>query len=190
MNITNTDRKYINRLFELKPDATGKDVMKLIERLGKWDTRHDLKFEVDLFIKREILKPDIPKDKAIEILSSYIGYFPGYSSDEVYDALNHGIRAIEQTHFIPVEERLPKEHILDDGYVEPSDYALVLGDCKSLGVSRYWGNRRSKETNPDTYKDWMDLDWVGEKVIAWIPIEKPDIKEYLVKNDYDTEEES
>ena len=60
MNITNTDRKYINRLFELKPDATGQDVVKLIEKLGKWDTRHNLKNSVDYFIKEELIKePDV-----------------------------------------------------------------------------------------------------------------------------------
>ena len=73
----------------------------------------------------------------------------------------------EQTRLIPVSEALPKEHLCDDGYVEPSDYVLVYGNHGSYGVSRYWGNRRSKSESPNTYKDWMDLDWVVEKPIAW-----------------------
>lgn len=75
--------------------------------------------------------------------------------------------------WIPCNERLPKEHICDDGYVEPSDYVLVYGDCRSWGVSRYWGNRKSKAESPNSFKDWVDLDWVAEKPIAWMPLPKP-----------------
>ncbi len=138
MNISNTDRKYIDRLFELKPDATGRDVVKLIERLGKWDTRHDLKFAVDRFIKEEILNSN--------------------GND-----------------YISVNDHLPEERKCNDGYIEPSDYVLVVGNNGSYGVSRYWGNRRSKGDSPNTYKDWMDLDWVAQKVIGWMPILKPDM---------------
>lgn len=35
MKITNTDRKFINLLFDQKPNATGYDVVKLIEKLNK-----------------------------------------------------------------------------------------------------------------------------------------------------------
>ena len=79
----------------------------------------------------------------------------------------------EQTKWIPVSERLPKEHLCDDGYVEPSDYVLVWGDRGNYGVSRYWGNRRSKSESPNTHKDWVDLDWVVQKPIAWQPLPKP-----------------
>ncbi len=76
MNITNTDRKFIERLFELKPDATGKDVVKLIEELNKLDTRYNLKFEVDYFIKKAIIEKSnkgwtfvskgLPKERILE----------------------------------------------------------------------------------------------------------------------------
>lgn len=75
--------------------------------------------------------------------------------------------------WIPVSERLPEEHLCDDGYVEPSDYVLVWGDHGNYGVSRYWGNRRSKSESPNTHKDWVDLDWVAQKPIAWQPLPKP-----------------
>ena len=75
--------------------------------------------------------------------------------------------------WIPVSERLPEEHLCDDGYVEPSDYVLVLGDHGNYGVSRYWGNRRSKPESPNTHKDWVDLDWMVQKPIAWMPLPEP-----------------
>lgn len=72
--------------------------------------------------------------------------------------------------WIPVDKELPKENVCDDGYVEPSDYVLVCGNCGNYGVSRYWGNRKSKAENPNSYKDWMDLDWVAHTPIAWMPL--------------------
>lgn len=77
--------------------------------------------------------------------------------------------------WIPVSEELPKEwkFISNDGYVGPSDYVLVLGDYGMYGISRYWGNRKSKTENPDSFKDWIDLDWVEEKPIAWMPLPQP-----------------
>lgn len=79
----------------------------------------------------------------------------------------------EQTNWIPCSERLPEEYICDDGYVEPSDYVLVWGDHGNYGVSRYWGNRKSKIENPNSYKDWVDLEWVVQKPIAWMPLPEP-----------------
>ena len=75
--------------------------------------------------------------------------------------------------WIPVSERLPEEHLCDDGYVEPSNYVLVCGDCGGYGISRYWGNRRSKSKDPNTYKDWVDLNWAVQKPIAWMPLPEP-----------------
>lgn len=75
--------------------------------------------------------------------------------------------------WISVKDGLPKEHICDDGYVEPSDYVLVWGDHGNYGVSRYWGNRKSKIENLNSYKDWVDLDWVVQKPIAWMPLPEP-----------------
>ena len=47
MEITKTDQKWINRLFELKPDATGKDVMKLINRLATTDMRRSVHWRIE-----------------------------------------------------------------------------------------------------------------------------------------------
>lgn len=89
------------------------------------------------------------------------------------DACKGAIKLLEQTRWIPVSEKFPEEYLCDDGYVEPSDYVLVWGDYGNYGVSRYWGNRKSKSTSPNTYKDWMDLDWAVQKPIAWMPLPEP-----------------
>ena len=68
--------------------------------------------------------------------------------------------------WIPVSERLPKEKFWDDGLVEPSEMVLVYGDLGSYGLSRYWGHKRTKKVGD---KDWMDLHWLGQKVVAWMP---------------------
>ena len=74
--------------------------------------------------------------------------------------------------WIPCSERLPSEHICDDGYVEPSEKVLVCTDSKTILTSRFWGNRQSKAEEPDTYADWVDIDW-WHNVIAWMPLPKP-----------------
>ena len=55
MEITNTDRKWINELFKAKPDATGKDLLVLIERMARTDMRGDVRFlmqrEIDDIVK-------------------------------------------------------------------------------------------------------------------------------------------
>ena len=82
-------------------------------------------------------------------------------------------KQMQKSKWISVSKRFPKEHLCNDGYIEPSDYVLVWGDHGNYGVSRYWGNRRSKSENPNTHKDWVDLDWVVQKPIAWMPLPTP-----------------
>lgn len=114
-------------------------------------------------------------EEAIKILKGIemVGGSLPEDGDLIEEALLMAIKALEQTRWIPVTERLPEEFICDDGYVEPSDYVLVWGDHGNYGVSRYWGNRKTKIENPNSYKDWMDLDWVMQKPIAWMPLPQP-----------------
>ena len=94
---------------------------------------------------------------------------------EIQDNLDEilKIHKAEQTRWIPVSARLPEEYICDDGFVEPSDYVLVRGDHGNYGVSRYWGNRKSKAEDPNRFNDWMDLDWIFQRPIAWMPLPEP-----------------
>jgi len=109
------------------------------------------------------------REEVIEEVKNYENYPNGLSKE----CRDYVVKALEQEpRWITVSERLPEEFICDDGYVEPSDYVLVWGNHGNYGVSRYWGNRKSKAENPNSYKDWMDLDWVVQKPIAWMPLPK------------------
>jgi len=85
-------------------------------------------------------------------------------------------KAIEKLKVEPewtsVAEKLPKEHICEDGYVQPSKYVLVIDNYGNYGISRYWGNRRSKPSCAFTFPDWMDLDQDTQDVIAWTYLPK------------------
>lgn len=50
MTLSNTDRKWIHRLFEAKPNVSEKDLMQLLERLA----RTDLRLDVDTLMNMEI----------------------------------------------------------------------------------------------------------------------------------------
>ena len=73
-----------------------------------------------------------------------------------------------EPHWIPVEQALPKENYLDDGYVEPSQPVLVYMNYHCYKISRYWGHRKTKGTSGYVIPDWMDLeDHDGNNVLAW-----------------------
>ena len=68
--------------------------------------------------------------------------------------------------WIPCSERLPKEKVYDDGYVEPSEDVLVYTRYGNRKISRYWGSRRNKRD----YYDWVDIKCQKNEVIAWQPL--------------------
>lgn len=119
------------------------------------------------------------QDRAVSLnaVNDILDYWYSLDSDyqQVYKNINELLPIAPQPQWISVSERLPKEHLCNDGYVEPSDYVLVWGDHGDYGVSRYWGNRHSKSKleSLNTRKDWVDLDWVVQNPIAWMPLPKP-----------------
>ena len=68
-------------------------------------------------------------------------YKEGRMTEEQYKKIDSNLK---EPQWISCSDMLPKENICDDGYVEPSDYVLVFSDHGAYGVSRYWGNRRTK----------------------------------------------
>lgn len=71
--------------------------------------------------------------------------------------------------WIPVTEGLPKEHVCDDGFIEPSEHVLVQMKNGYMRVSRYWGSRESYKDRP-----WIDLSYpTTDEVTAWMPLPKP-----------------
>ena len=130
-------------------------------------------------IKNMTLEPceDAVSRKAIEEMLNARGQNSVMTFDHFIELLYKMPPVMPTQKWISVDKELPKENVWDDGYVEPSDYVLVWGDCGEYGVSRYWGNRKSKAENPNSYKDWMDLDWIVQKPIAWMPLPKGYVSE-------------
>ena len=119
-------------------------------------------------------------EDAIDVVESMptIKTFTLADIEEQYrKGLEKGLEERLHGEWVSCSERLPEENICDDGYVEPSDYVLVFGDHGEYGVSRYWGNRKTKKDNPDSFSDWMDLKWCIQKPIAWMPLPEPYKKE-------------
>ena len=70
------------------------------------------------------------------------------------------------TKWTPVSESFPKEHIYDDGYVEPSETVLVQLNNGEMKTSRYWGSKESRKNEP-----WIDLSYPTTlEVVAWRPL--------------------
>ena len=94
--------------------------------------------------------------------------------DSLIVAVQLAFKALSEPHWIPVEQDLPKENYLDDGYVEPSQPVLVYMSYHTCKISRYWGHRKSKGTSDYVIPDWMDLEeYDGDNVIAWRELPEP-----------------
>ena len=71
----------------------------------------------------------------------------------------------QEPRWIPVSDRLPEEHICDDGYHEPSKSVLVQMKSGAMHTARYWSRYDEK---------WLDLNYpTTDEVIAWMPLPKP-----------------
>ena len=104
-----------------------------------------------------------------EFLDTVFALAPN-EANKIMDAFDEYVDSNEP-HWIPVEQDLPKENYLDDGYVEPSQPVLIYMSYHTCKISRYWGHRKSKGTSDYVIPDWMDLeDYDGDNVIAWMPL--------------------
>ena len=75
--------------------------------------------------------------------------------------------------WIPVSKELPREHVCDDGFIEPSDNVLILRKSGEYAFSRYWGSRESYKDRP-----WIDISYpTTDEVVAWMPFNLPKFKE-------------
>lgn len=103
------------------------------------------------------------REEAIDILKDWDGYFIGHSSDDVNEALDMAIKALEQEpRWIPVSEELPKRTgwYLITFKVYGGGYAV--SDLCYRKPENYW-------TGKDISKKVFDND----EVIAWMPLPKP-----------------
>lgn len=88
---------------------------------------------------------------------------------EIIENLEEIAKALEQEpRWIPISERFPEEHYVENSYNDPSDCVLVQLDSGLMEVSRYWKHMNDKyNRNP-----WIDLDEY-QTVVAWQPLPKP-----------------
>lgn len=71
----------------------------------------------------------------------------------------------QETRWILVSEKLPEEHICDDGYHEPSKSVLVQMKSGAMHTARYWSRYDKK---------WLDLNYpTTDEVIAWMSLPEP-----------------
>lgn len=79
-------------------------------------------------------------------------------------ALGHAfddLPSVTEDNWIPVSKELPKEHICDDGYHEPSERVLVQTKGGVMYTSRYWSRNKDNV--------WTDLNY-PEEIVAWQPL--------------------
>lgn len=102
---------------------------------------------------------NIKASEVLKELKDYTEDLPHYSPDEVAEALEIAIKALEQTRWIPVSERLPKEGdsvlCFDPHYPE-----------SSIFIGTYCGGRRFEG----------DLGWTDD-VIKWMPLPESEEEE-------------
>lgn len=71
----------------------------------------------------------------------------------------------QEPRWILVSEKLPEEHICDDGYHEPSKSVLVQMKSGAMHTARYWSRYDKK---------WLDLNYpTTDEVIAWMSLPEP-----------------
>jgi hypothetical protein len=100
------------------------------------------------------------KERAIKILADAEKFFESidagelFSLDEEIEAFEMAIKALEQTRWISVSDRLPGK---------PDYYLVTLGDESSpdrdVDISAYFGNDW----------DWRPID----EILAWMPLPEP-----------------
>lgn len=95
------------------------------------------------------------------------------SVDEALEYIDESIDKAPK--FTPLSVAYPKEHFYDDGFVDPSDPVLVLTKNGDYVVTRYWGNRKSKEDEKKAgklpkYLDWVDARLWDEDIDSWMPL--------------------
>ena len=135
------------------------ELIKTLSNINEQTTMGDIITAIDpKFMEHSLLvcKEDIQKyarfGKMLIDLEWWNSYFTDMNGINITDG------------WIPVSESFPKEHVYDDGYIEPSETVLVQLNNDEMKTSRYWGSRRKDEP-------WIDLSYPTTlEVVAWMPL--------------------
>ena len=96
-------------------------------------------------------------EKASEILDDYDVNFEGHTAEEVAEAFDCAFKALEQTRWIPVSERLPDKNV------------FVLVTVEQSGKRYQEIMRRNKYIDA-----WTDnIDNYTDEITAWMPLPEP-----------------
>ena len=101
-------------------------------------------------------------EKAIEILSGF-GIINRYCTEDA-EALDMAIKALEQTRWIPVSERLPED---GDTYLVTIEYN---GEVIGVDVASYSQVDGYIDKHWETFNDWKEDDDSCYHVTAWMPL--------------------
>ena len=143
------------------------EVIKDIYNYTKWDTytTNEARTMAIKALEQELCNDSISRKEVLQMIDNIreAGGFIGFNTySEAFDQVNN-MSSVPR--WIPVSERLPQEHICDDGYHEPSDYVLVYMESGLMHVSRWWSRFDER---------WVDLKYpTTDEVIAWMPLPEP-----------------
>ncbi|WP_027438726.1 hypothetical protein [Lachnospira multipara] len=108
----------------------------------------------------------ISRQAMLEYQHCLYGKMPNRENHKLWKFITELPSVTPTTKWTPVSESFPKEHIYDDGYVEPSETVLVQLNNGEMKTSRYWGSRESRKDEP-----WIDLSYPTTlEVVAWRPL--------------------
>ncbi len=82
---------------------------------------------------------------------------------EQVDALEMAIQALEQTRWIPVSERLPKDH----------KNVLIYLSLNQITIGLYNSHRLPFMNKPIGWGANAPHDWSSDEVVAWMPLPEP-----------------
>ena len=98
------------------------------------------------------------REEAIKIITKTT--FIGSAAYDIDTAINMAIKALEQTRWIPVSERLPKDH----------ENVLIYLSSNQITIGSYNSHRLPFMDKPIGWGADSPHDWSSDDVKAWMPL--------------------
>jgi hypothetical protein len=113
------------------------------------------------------------REDAIEIIRSIDKAYRAFSKEE-YKALDMAIKALEQTRWIPVSERLPeiKQHVLLSCYGRVI-YGRMISEDGNSGYPVFEICDSVGEKRPIVLETTVHSEWTTSRITAWMPLPQP-----------------